>query len=66
VAAVLHKLDNVSGDLNALHSLLSGERYVEWSKEEDDLLSKNSELLKKWKGNQSTDRRKKYLNFKTR
>lgn len=66
MAAVLHKLDNVSGDLHALHQLLSGEKSVEWSKEEDDLLNKNPELIKKWKGSQAADRRKKYISFKAR
>jgi len=51
VPSILSKLDSVSGDLNALHSLLSGDRSVEWNKEEDDLLNKNQELLKRWKGN---------------
>lgn len=41
VPAILSKLDSVSGDLNALNSLLSGDKRVEWSKEEDDLLAKN-------------------------
>jgi hypothetical protein len=50
VPAILHKLDAVSGDLNGLHRLLSGDKSMEWSKEEDDLLNKNPELLKRWKG----------------
>jgi hypothetical protein len=50
VPAILHKLDTVSGDLNGLHRLLSGDKSVEWSKEEDDLLGKNGDLLKQWKG----------------
>lgn len=50
VPAILHKLDGVSGDLNGLHKLLTGDKSMEWSKEEDDLLTKNPELLKRWKG----------------
>lgn len=51
-ASLLQKLNVVSGDLNALHRLLSGDRSVEWSAEEDDMLAKNSDLLKRWKGNE--------------
>jgi hypothetical protein len=64
VPSILHKLDSVSGDLNALHRLLSGDRGVEWTREEDDLISKNSDLLKRWKGAEATDLRKKYLQYK--
>ena len=39
---------------------------TEWSKEEDDLLNKNPDLLKKWKGGPATERRKKYLHFKAK
>jgi ABC-type transporter Mla maintaining outer membrane lipid asymmetry ATPase subunit MlaF len=66
VPSILHKLDAVSGDLNALHRWLSGDRSVQWSREEDDLLSKNTELLKQWKGQESAELRKKYLNFKAK
>ena len=66
VPAILYKLDSVSGDLNALNSLLSGDKRVEWSKEEDDLLAKNPELLKRWKGSSAADQRKKYLQHKVK
>ena len=64
--AILHKLDGVSGDLNALHKLLAGDKSVEWTKDEDDMLAKNPELLKRWKGAQSADLRKKYQQYKTK
>ena len=48
--SILGKLDSVSGDLNALHRLLQGDESIKWSKEEDDLLSKNTNILKQWKG----------------
>lgn len=64
VPSILHKLDSVSGDLNGLHRLLTGDKSVAWSKEEDDLLSKNSDLLKQWKGTEVAEKRKKYLNYK--
>lgn len=54
IPSVLHKLDSVSGDLNALHRLLLGDKSVEWTREEDDLLSRNIEILKKWKGNEQS------------
>ena len=66
VPAILYKLDSVSGDLKALNSLLSGDKRVEWSKEEDDLLAKNPELLKRWKGSSAADQRKKYLHHKVK
>jgi hypothetical protein len=64
VPAILHKLDAVSGDLQALHRLMVGDKSVEWGREEDDLLNKNPELLKRWKGAESAELRKKYLTFK--
>jgi hypothetical protein len=64
VPSILHKLDQVSGDLEALNLLLSGDQTVKWSDEEDDLLHKNADLLKKWKGEERVDLRKKYLSFK--
>lgn len=63
---ILCKLDAVSGDLNSLHRLLSGDKSVEWSREEDDLLAKNPDLLKRWKGNVAADLRKKYLQHKVK
>lgn len=66
VPSILHKLDAVSGDLIALHRWLSGDRSVQWSREEDDLLNKNTELLKQWKGHESAELRKKYLHFKAK
>lgn len=66
VSCILRKLDAVSGDLMALHHHLSGDKSVEWTKEEDDLLGKNAELLKRWKGNESADLRRKYLQFKAK
>lgn len=65
-SSLLHKLNLVSGDLNALHRLLSGDKTVEWSPEEDDMLAKNSELLKRWKGNDQAELRRKYIAYKTK
>ncbi len=65
-ASLLHKLNLVSGDLNSLHRLLSGDKTVEWSPEEDDMLAKNSELLKRWKGNEQAELRRKYVAYKTK
>jgi hypothetical protein len=66
IPAILSKLDSVSGDLQALHRALSGDKSAEWSKEEDDLMTKNPEILKKWKGAESADLRKKYLVYKSK
>lgn len=65
-SAVLQKLDLVSGDLDSLNKLLGGDHSVKWTADEDDLLNKNPELLKKWKGNNQVELRKKYLNFKVK
>jgi hypothetical protein len=46
--------------------LLTGDRTVEWSPEEDDLLARNSDLLKRWKGNEQADLRRKYVAFKVK
>jgi hypothetical protein len=43
-----------------------GDKSVEWGREEDDLLNKNPELLKRWKGADSAELRKKYLTFKSK
>jgi hypothetical protein len=63
-SAIVSKLDSVSGDLDALHRLLSGDQSVKWTADEDDQLNKNSELLKKWKGEAQIELRKKYLAYK--
>jgi hypothetical protein len=39
---------------------------VRWTEEEDDLLHKNSDLIKKWKGAEQVELRRKYLAFKTK
>ncbi len=66
VPAILHRLDNVSGDLSALHKSMLGDKSVEWGKDEDDLLNKNPELLRRWKGTESAELRKKYTTFKSK
>lgn len=66
VPSILHKLDTVSGDLNALHRLLEGDRSVEWTKDEDDLLAKNADIIKKWKGSDSAELRRKYVQYKSK
>lgn len=63
---IIQKLDMVSGDLIALHRLMSGDRTVEWSRDEDDMLTKNPDLLIRWKGQESTDLRKRYNQFKAK
>jgi hypothetical protein len=32
IPSILHKLDSVSGDLDALHRLLTGDKTVQWTK----------------------------------
>lgn len=60
---LLNKLDKVSGDLNELDKLFKGDTKVEWTAEEDELLGKNESLLRRWKGDDVVDRRKKYLSL---
>lgn len=60
---LLSKLDKVSGDLNELDKLFKGDSKVEWTPEEDELLGKNEGLLRRWKGDDVVDRRKKYLSL---
>ena len=63
-SSILSKLDSVSGDLDALNRLQTGDRSVRWTEEEDDLLHKKSDLIKKWKGEGQVELRRKYLVFK--
>ena len=60
---LLVKLDKVSGDLNDLDKVFKGDTNAEWTQDEDDLLSKNEGLLRRWKGEEAVERRKKYLNL---
>lgn len=41
IPVILKQLDSVSGDLNALHHLRSGDKSVEWTADEDDMIAKN-------------------------
>ena len=63
-SSILSKLDSVSGNLDALNRLQTGDRSVKWTEEEDDLLHKKSDLIKKWKGEGQVELRRKYLAFK--
>jgi len=40
----------VSGSLADLDKVFNGDSCVEWTREEDELLNKNQELLVRWKG----------------
>ncbi len=57
---LLRRLDNVSGSLSDLDKVFNGDSCVEWTKEEDELLNKNADLLIRWKGQDAVNRRKKY------
>ncbi len=57
---LLRRLDNVSGSLSDLDKVFNGDSCVEWTKEEDELLNKNADLLIRWKGPDAVNRRKKY------
>jgi hypothetical protein len=46
-----------------MDKVFKGDANVEWTQEEDDLLSKNEGLLRRWKGEEAVDRRKKYLSL---
>jgi hypothetical protein len=63
---LLRKLDRLSGDLKALDtSIINNDDRAEWTAEEDLLLNKGQEkLLIKWKGQDSVDLRKNYLEAK--
>ena len=41
IPVILKQLDSVSGDLNALHNLRSGDIRVAWNDDEDDMIAKN-------------------------
>lgn len=58
---LLVKLDKVSGDLNELDKVFKGDANAEWTQDEDELLAKNEGLLKRWKGEEAVERRKRYL-----
>lgn len=60
---LLHKLDSVSGDFDQLAKIFKGDTTAGWTPEEDELLAKNEGLLRRWKGNDSVERRKKYLSL---
>ena len=62
--ALIRKLDRVSGNLENLDHAYNGDNRHEWTEEEDALLSKNEQLLVRWKGQEAVDVRKKYLNWK--
>lgn len=62
--ALIRKLDRVSGNLEHLDRTYSGDNRYEWTEEEDALLSKNEQLLVRWKGQEAVDIRKKYLHWK--
>lgn len=62
---IIRKLDRVSGDVRALDRIYSQkDDKVEWTPEEDELLSKNSAILARWKGEEAVELRKRYLSTK--
>ena len=62
---MLSKLDQVSGDLNALHRLMtSGDKNASWSREEDDMIGKSADVLRRFKGEEAVEMRKNYLAWK--
>ena len=66
IPTIIHKLDLVSGDLHALHRLMSGDKNVEWNAQEDEILIKNPEVMKRWKGQDATELRKNYIAHKVK
>jgi len=62
----LKKLDKVSGNLADLDRVFKEEHGVSWTREEDDLLNKNAELLVRWKGQEAVNLRKRYNTFKAK
>lgn len=64
--ALVRKLDRVSGNLEHLDRTYNGDNRYEWTEEEDGLLSKNEQLLARWKGQEAVDIRKKYLHWKAK
>jgi hypothetical protein len=62
---VIRKLDRVSGDVKALDRIYSQkDDKLEWTAEEDELLSKNPAILSRWKGEEAVNLRKLYLSTK--
>ena len=64
--ALLRKLDRVSGNLEQLDRLYSGDTRLEWTEEEDAMLAKNENLLVRWKGEEAVRTRKQYLQWKSK
>lgn len=59
---LIRKLDRVSGDIRALDKIYTQkDDKLEWTPEEDELLSKNSAILTRWKGEEAVALRKNYL-----
>ena len=63
MVSILH---SVSGDLICLHRYMSGEKGVAYTPAEDDMISKNPEFLRNYKGQDSVEKRKEYLAFKVK
>jgi hypothetical protein len=57
----------VSGDIKALDRIYTNrDDKIEWTPEEDELLTKNAGILARWKGEESVELRKRYLKLKTK
>jgi hypothetical protein len=64
---LIRKLDRVSGDVRALDKIYSQkDDKLEWTPEEDELLSKNPAILTRWKGEEAVALRKHYLSTKAK
>jgi hypothetical protein len=64
---LIRKLDRVSGDVRVLDQVFTQkDEKLEWTPEEDDLLTKNPGLLTRWKGEEAVTLRKQYLSTKLR
>lgn len=64
--AVLKKLDSVSGSLRMLERVFEGDNTLEWTKREDAMLETHIDILRRWKGNEAVELRKKYLQHKVK
>ena len=55
----------MSGDIKSLDRIYTQrDDRIEWTPEEDELLAKNAGILARWKGEESVELRKRYLNLK--
>jgi hypothetical protein len=64
IPVILEKLDKVSGNLGLLHKVMNGERTLQWTEAEDEMLGTRPEFIEKLKGKENCQLRKKYLDNK--